>query len=100
VESREVDDRVARLNTSVAALDAEVDARLAALTDLAERCQRYVREERAIARARAAVQRADETLADALAPVDRALEPGHELADRTAAVLDAYHELTRDARSP
>src|SRR3989440_2980469 len=92
---REVDDRVAQLDTSLAAFDAEVDARLAAFADLAERCERYVREERAIARARDAVLRADQALGDARVPVDGALEPGHELADRTAAVLDAYRELTR-----
>jgi len=96
---REVDDRVAQLDTALAAFDTEVDARLAAFTDLSERCQRYVREERAIARAREAVLRADQALGDALAPVDGALEPGHELADRTAAVLAAYRELTRDTPS-
>src|SRR6266536_4043579 len=42
----------------------EVDARLAAFADLAERCQRYVREERAIARAQEAVLRADQALGD------------------------------------
>ena len=87
---------MAQLDTSLAAFDAEVDARLAAFADLAERCERYVREERAIARARDAVLRADQALGDARVPVDGALEPGHELADRTAAVLDAYRELTRD----
>jgi len=54
-----------------------------------------VREERAIGRAREAMLRADRALGDARAPEDGAREPGHELADRTAAVLDAYHELTR-----
>ena len=63
------------------------------------RCQRYVREERAIAQAREAMVRADQALGDALAPVGGALEPGHELADRTAAVLAAYRELTRDTPS-
>jgi hypothetical protein len=96
---REVDDHVAQLDTALAAFDTEVDARLAAFTDLSERCQRYVREERAIARAREAVLRADQALGDALAPVDGELEPGHELADRTAAVLAAYRELTRDTPS-
>jgi hypothetical protein len=93
---REVDDRVAQVNTALAAFDTEVDARIDAFTDLSERCQRYVREERAIARAREALLRADQALNDALAPVEGALEPGHELADRTAAVLAAYRELTRD----
>jgi hypothetical protein len=96
---REVDDRVAQLDAALAAFDTEVDARLAAFIDLSERCQRYVREERAIARAREAVLRADQALGDALAPVDGALEPGRELADRTAAVLAAYRELTRDTSS-
>jgi hypothetical protein len=73
---RDVDDRVVQLATALSALDTEVHAR-------------------AIARAREAVQRADQVLGDTLAPVDGALEPGHELADRTAAVLDAYRELTR-----
>jgi hypothetical protein len=96
---REVDDRVAQLDTALAAFDTEVDARLTAFTDLSERCQRYVREERAIARARDAVLRADQGLGDTLAPADGALEPGHELADRTAAVLAAYRELMRDTSS-
>jgi hypothetical protein len=95
----EVDDRVAQLDTALSALDTEVDVQLAAFTDLSERCQRYVREERAIGRARDAVLRADQALGDARAPVDRAREPGHELADRTAAVLDAYQELTRHTPS-
>jgi hypothetical protein len=93
--SREVDDRVAQLETALSALDAEVEARLDAFTALSERCQRYVREERAIVRAREAVLRADQALGDTLAPGHGAPEPGHELADRTAAVLDAYRELTR-----
>jgi hypothetical protein len=42
------------------------------------------------------VLRADQALGDARVPVYGALEPGHELADCTAAVLDAYRELTRD----
>jgi hypothetical protein len=92
----EIDDRVERLDGSLAAFDAEVDARVAAVADLAEGCQRYVREELAISRAREAVRRADQALGEALTPVGGALEPGHELADRTAAVLDAYRELTRD----
>ncbi len=96
---REVDDRIVQLNTALAALDTEVDARLAAFTGLSERCQRYLREERAIIRARDAVRRADQVLGDTLAPADGAQEPGHELADRTAAVLDAYRELTRDTPS-
>jgi hypothetical protein len=96
---REVDDRVAQFDTALAALDTEVDARLATFTDLSERCQRYVREERAIARARAAMLRADHTLGEALAPMDGALELGQELAERTAAVLAAYRELTRDTSS-
>jgi len=91
----DVDDRVAQVDAALAALGREVDVRLAAFTDLSERCQRYVREERAIGRAREAVLRADRALGDARAPEDGAREPGHELADRTAAVLDAYHELTR-----
>jgi len=96
---REVDDRLAQLDTALAAFDTEVDARLATFTDLSGRCQRYVREERAIAQAREAMVRADQALGDALAPVGGALEPGHELADRTAAVLAAYRELTRDTPS-
>ncbi len=92
----EVEDRVVQLDTALAAFDMEVDARLGALTDLSERCQRYVREERAIARARDAVLRADEALGDTPTPLPSTLEPGRELADRTAAVLAAYRELTRD----
>jgi hypothetical protein len=93
---REVDDRLAQLDAALAPFDAEVDARLAAFTDLSQRCRRYVREERAIAHAREAVRRTDQALGDTLAPVDGAWEPGRELADRTAAVLAAYRELTRD----
>ena len=92
---REVDDRVTQLDTALAAFDTEVDARLAAFTDLSERCRRYVREERAIARAREAVLRADQALGDTPPPIGGAPEPGHELAERTAAVLDAYRELIR-----
>lgn len=88
-----------RNSTPPSAFDTDVEVRLAAFTDLSERCQRYVREERAIARAREAVLHADQALGDTLAPMDGALEPGHELADRTAAVLDAYRELTRDTSS-
>jgi hypothetical protein len=92
---REVDDRVAQLDTALSAFDTEVDVRVAAFTDLSERCRRYIREQRAIGRAREVVLRADRALGDARAPGDGTHEPGHELADRTAAVLDAYHELTR-----
>ncbi len=93
---REVDDRVAQLDAALAGYDARVDARLATLAELSERCRRYVREERAIARAREAVLRADRALGDTLPPVDGGPEPGRELADRTAAVLAAYQELSRD----
>ncbi len=55
-----------------------------------------MREERAIARAREAVRRADQALGDTIPAVDGGREPGRELADRTAAVLEAYRELTRD----
>jgi hypothetical protein len=94
--SREVDERLAQLDAALAAFDTEVDARLAAFTALSGRCQRYVREERAIDVAREAVRRADQALGATPAPVDGAEVPGRELADRTAAVLDAYHELTRN----
>jgi hypothetical protein len=96
---REVDDRVTQLKATLAVFDTEVDARLAAITDLSERCQRYVREERAIAHAREALLRADRSLGDTLTPIHGALEPSRELADRTAAVLAAYRELTRDTPS-
>jgi hypothetical protein len=89
----EVGDRVEQLDAALAAFDGEVDTRLAAFTDLSEHCRRYVREDRAITRAREAVRRADQALSDTLTPV-----PGEfELADRTAAVLAAYRELTREA---
>jgi hypothetical protein len=97
--SREVDGRVTQLDTALAAFDTQVQLRLAAFTDLSERCERYVREERAVTRAREAVLRADQALGDTPAPADGALEPGHDLADRTSAVLDAYHELTRHTPS-
>jgi hypothetical protein len=97
---REVEDRAARLDTSLAAFDEQVATRLAAFADLAGHCQRYVREERAITRAREVVRRADQALGETLAPVDGALEPGRALTDRTAAVLDAYRELTRDPPPP
>ena len=96
---RDVDDRLAQVDTALAGFDSNVDARLAAFTDLSERCQRHVREERATARARQALLRADQALGDTLAPVEGSLQPGHELADRTAAVLAAYRELTRDTPS-
>jgi hypothetical protein len=35
-----------KMGATFARVDAEVDARLDAFTDLAERCERYVREER------------------------------------------------------
>ncbi len=96
---RGVDDRVAQLETALSALDSEVEARLGVFNDLSERCQRYVREERAIVRAREAVLRADQALGDTLASAHGAPEPSNELADRTAAVLDAYRDLTRHTPS-
>jgi hypothetical protein len=98
--SREVDDRLAQLDAALAAFDSEVDDRLAAFTALSEGCQRYVREERAIAQAREALLRADQALGARLPPVHGAPEPGRELAERTAAVLDAYSELTRHTPLP
>lgn len=90
----EVDDRLAQLDASLARVRAEIDVRVGAFADLAERCERYLREERAIARAREAVRDADQTLRVPGPLADPALEPGNELAERTRAVLDAYRELT------
>jgi hypothetical protein len=97
---REVDDRVGQIDAALASFDTEVDARLAAFADLSEGCQRYVREERAIARAGEALLRAEQAMGHALPPVKGAPEPGHDLADRTVAVLAAYRELTRDTPAP
>jgi hypothetical protein len=97
-EWREVDDRVAQLDAALAAFDTQVDARLATFTDLSERCRRYVREERATARAREALRRADRAPGAPGTPptsLPGAVEPARELAGHTTAVLAAYHELTR-----
>jgi hypothetical protein len=94
-EWREIDDRVAQLDAALAAFDTQVEARLTTFTDLSERCQRYVREERAIARAREALRRAHHAPGTPPTPVPGALEPARELAGHTTAVLAAYHELTR-----
>lgn len=93
----DVDDRLAQLDASLARVQAEIDVRVGAFEDLARRCGRYLREERAIARAREAVRDADQTLSVPGPLGDLALEPGNELAERTRAVLDAYRELTGGA---
>jgi hypothetical protein len=90
----EVADRLAQVAASLAAVQADIDVRLDAFEGLAERCARYLREEQAIARARAAVRGADQALSEPGPLADIALEPGNELAERTRAVLDAYRELT------
>lgn len=92
--AQDVEDRLAQLSASLATVQAEIDVRVGAFEDLAQRCERYLREERAIARAREAVRDADQTLTVPGQPTDLALEPGNELAERTRAVLDAYRELT------
>jgi hypothetical protein len=94
--AREVDDRLAQVEAFLATVEADIDVRLNAFEDLAERCQRYIREEQAIARAHKAVRSADQALGDPGPATDIALEPGNELAERTRAVLDAYRELTKD----
>jgi hypothetical protein len=96
--ARDVADRRAQVEAALAAAEDDIAVRLGAFEDLAGRCEQYIREEQAVARAREAVRRADQALGDPVPVADVTLEPGHELAERTRAVLDAYRELTGGTR--
>jgi hypothetical protein len=91
----EVQARVEQASRGYAAIDAEVARRLSHLTDLADRCRRFLQEQAALDRARHVVRGADEVLG-AIPLVEKSLSasPTEELASSTAAVLDAYRELS------
>lgn len=88
----EVMARIDHASARYAAVDADVAQRLAQLTGLARHCERFLREQAALERARHVVRAADEVLggSDALSPVDA----GEELVGSTTAVLDAYRQLS------
>jgi hypothetical protein len=85
-----LDDRLLRVDTRRRSLSADIDRRIETLTNLAARCAAFVRAESALHAAYEAVRRADESLRRATPPFDEA----HDLGERTAAILDAYRELT------
>ncbi|MGI5246011.1 hypothetical protein [Dactylosporangium sp. CA-139066] len=85
-----LDDRLLRVETRRRSVSADIDRRIETLTTLAARCAGFVRTESALHTAYEAVRRADETLRRRTPPPDEA----QDLAERTAAVLDAYRELT------
>lgn len=91
----EVQHRISQTADTLAALDADVTERLGHLTDLAERCRRFLREQAALERARKVVRGVDQVLgtmpAGDAVPAATASE---ELAHSTAAVLGAYRELS------
>ncbi|WP_432981762.1 hypothetical protein [Dactylosporangium sp. CA-233914] len=95
-----LDERLARVEAAQRALSAEIDRRLEPLTDLAARSASFVRAEaathvahEAVRRADEAVRRADESLGRVAAPAAPPDET-RELAERTAAIIKAYRELT------
>ncbi|HTJ38238.1 MAG TPA: hypothetical protein VL738_33800 [Dactylosporangium sp.] len=90
-----LDDRLLRVDAGRRALSADIDRRIETLTNLAARCASFVRAEAALNTAYEAVRRADESLRR-LAPDATFDTPDHarDLAERTAAILGAYRDLT------
>ncbi len=79
-------------------LDREAVRRLDALTALAAEADRFIGQRRAAAAARAVVRDTDQVLGALGGAEQEPLDdPGTELAERTAAVLAAYRELTSNS---
>jgi hypothetical protein len=95
----EVSDRLKQTLASLTKIDVDINNRLRVIEDLAERCQQFIREEQAIARARKALRSANQALDENTLSTIASFEPSNELADRTRSVLDAYRELMADAGS-
>jgi hypothetical protein len=91
----EVQHRIRQTADTLTAADADVTERLGHLTDLAERCRRFLREQAALEKARRVVRGVDQVLG-AMPGVDAvpAATASEELASSTAAVLGAYRELS------
>ncbi len=97
---RDLAGRLAQADAAVQQLDAQIEGRLTDLKTLADEVGRFVERQHALASARAVVQDADRILG-AAAPLPVAGDAAAELAERTAAVLAAYRELTgQDVEQP
>lgn len=91
----EVQARIRQAAAGYTAIDTDINDRLSHLTDLAERCKRFIREQAALERARHVVRGVDEILGSMPAVRESATaNPSDELAQSTAAVLGAYRELS------
>ena len=87
----ELAERAERAGAVLARLDADVAARVDHLTRLADETEAFVAQERALARARAVLENADNLLGAAPAAT---FDSAADLAEHTSAVLAAYRELT------
>jgi hypothetical protein len=93
--AREVADRLALIDRTLAETNVDIERRITSLTDLADECDRFIREQQAIEHAREVVRRADRMLGT-VAPGTTSPDSGEELGERTRAILSAYRELTHE----
>lgn len=94
----EVADRLAQVGGVLGEINADVARRMLSINAIAEECQRFVREQQAIAQARDAVRSADQALGIVGVP-GSAVDLSDELGARTRGILNAYRDLTRDMGS-
>jgi type IV secretory pathway TrbD component len=91
---QQVADRLARVEESIADLEAEINRRIESFEGLAAECVAFIQAEQAIARAREAIRRADRSLGEiapaAIAPRD----PTEDLGEQIRAIMTAYRQLT------
>ena len=93
---RDVEDRLARVDASLAELERGIKRRVDSLEAFARECVEFIRTEQAIARAREAVRRADLSLGQIPPPSTAAPDAGEDVAERTQAIMQAYRQLSTE----
>jgi hypothetical protein len=91
----EVADRLAQVEGVLAEINADVARRMVSISAIAEECQRFIREQEAIARAREAVRNADQALG-IIGASGASIDLSDELSSRTRSILTAYRDLTKN----
>jgi hypothetical protein len=92
---REVDDYLGQIEELLSKLNFEVTSRIQSIRLIADECRRFIQEQQAIAQARNAVRRADQTLGSIVSPPNSP-DNSDDLSSRTRSILAAYRDLTRD----
>jgi hypothetical protein len=92
---QEVDDYLGQIEELLSKLNFEVTTRIQSIRLIADECRRFIQEQQAIAQARNAVRRADQTLGSIVSPPNSS-DNSDDLSSRTRSILAAYRDLTRD----